>query len=123
MTQMIKVVSLSAGQQAPPATGFFQRRPGRDDTLPALAGVLIEIDGETQTLVSTDRRDANGPGHRPLKYNARCSCSAQVHRREALAAAGGYPLTARGQDAHATPDVRRNGHRLNYLPLPPGATR
>ena len=28
---------------------------GRDDTLPALTGVRIEIDGETLTLVSTDR--------------------------------------------------------------------
>ena len=28
---------------------------GRDDTLPALTGIRIEIDGETLTLVSTDR--------------------------------------------------------------------
>jgi DNA polymerase III subunit beta len=28
---------------------------GRDDTLPALTGVRIEIDGETLTLISTDR--------------------------------------------------------------------
>ena len=37
------------------AVGQSATAAGRDDTLPALTGVRIEIDGETLTLVSTDR--------------------------------------------------------------------
>src|SRR6202008_1580455 len=38
----------SAASESAPAAG-------RDDTLPALTGVRIEIEGDTLTLVSTDR--------------------------------------------------------------------
>jgi DNA polymerase III subunit beta len=49
---------------------------GRDDTLPALTGVRIEIDGETLTLVSTDRYRL---AVRELKWNpARADLSAAV---------------------------------------------
>ena len=37
------------------AVGQSATAAGRDDTLPALTGVRIEIEGETLTLVSTDR--------------------------------------------------------------------
>jgi DNA polymerase III subunit beta len=37
------------------AVGQAAAAAGRDDTLPALTGVRIEIEGETLTLVSTDR--------------------------------------------------------------------
>ncbi|MGE5132127.1 MAG: DNA polymerase III subunit beta [Gemmatimonadota bacterium] len=37
------------------AVGQSVTAAGRDDTLPALTGVRIEIDGDTLTLVSTDR--------------------------------------------------------------------
>ena len=49
---------------------------GRDDTLPALTGVRIEIDGETLTLVSTDRYRL---AVRELKWSpARADLSAAV---------------------------------------------
>ncbi len=49
---------------------------GRDDTLPALTGVRIEIDGETLTLVSTDRYRL---AVRELKWNpARADLAAAV---------------------------------------------
>jgi DNA polymerase III subunit beta len=49
---------------------------GRDDTLPALTGVRIEIEGDTLTLVSTDRYRL---AVRELKWNpARADLSAAV---------------------------------------------
>jgi len=47
-----------------------------------------------------------------------CIGSNVVYRRTALAAAGGFALAAGGEEAHAALDVRRNGYRLKYLPLP-----
>jgi cellulose synthase (UDP-forming) len=47
-----------------------------------------------------------------------CVGSNVVYRRAALAAAGGFPPGAGGEDAHAALNVRRNGYRLKYLPLP-----
>jgi cellulose synthase (UDP-forming) len=49
---------------------------------------------------------------------ALCLGSNAVYRRAALATTGGFPLTVGGEDAHAALDVRRNGYRLKYLPLP-----
>jgi Glycosyl transferase family group 2 len=47
-----------------------------------------------------------------------CLGSNVVYRRTALAAAGGFAPAAGGEAAHAALDVRRNGYRLKYLPLP-----
>ena len=52
----------AAGRRARSAADVFARRSrqvaiaaGRDDTLPALTGVRMEIEGDTLTLVATDR--------------------------------------------------------------------
>ncbi len=71
---------------------------GRDDTLPALTGVRIEIDGETLTLVSTDRYRL---AVRELKWNP---------SRPELSAAVLVPARALA-DTRADADQRRRGRR------------
>src|SRR5262249_23176934 len=64
---------------------------GRDDTLPALTGVRIEIEGDTLTLVSTDRYRL---AVRELRWNP---------ARPDLSAAVLVPARARSETARAPP--------------------
>ena len=112
--------------------------PGRDDTLPVLTGVRVEIEGETLTLAATDRyrlavreltwtpeqpglsRDRAGPGPDARRHGQVADLGRRGHDRAGQRRRGRGPDRLRGRPAAARPRRLLDGEFPKYRSLLPG---
>src|SRR3954453_10095937 len=82
--------------------------PGRDDTLPTLTGVRVEIEGDTLTLAATDRYRLAGrelawtPEQSGLSSTALVPARTLADTAKALAGAGEVTVALSGSAANET---------------------